>query len=300
MRLRRCWRASGGEKLKAKRGLRVLIGALAELEDGRELVVIFGDRLEGRISKYAGYQLVDPNHPEEGVVQARLIDIKRVVDENAYSDVRTRARLLITALGANCEAVSEDVEEAECAGREADALADGSLSEFTCASCGYTAHREHPCLYLDPEKMICIYHVVDEDMADAASGLFSDLSERGSGFEGCRFRIVPSRADLEDKLAILNAGLDDRAIELLKVGLIGQAKMSGYVPAGSECIAYFVGLDANGLHFRIIVGDDSFMTSIDTGAYEMFGTMLAESGIAQDQPFSVGYSWACAAMDELR
>ena len=90
----------------------------------------------------------------------------------------------------------------------------GRLFEFTCPECGYTASLAAPCLYLDPAHRSSIYLVADEAMADGVAGMFDDLSLDDTPTGRSVKRIVFDRHELRGKVVALEAGLDDRVVEM--------------------------------------------------------------------------------------
>ncbi len=183
-----------------------------------------------------------------------------------------------------------------------DKVIDGSFCEFTCPSCGYQAHLAHPCLYLDPDYRACIYLVANEHMRAMADEMFSGLAEDegNSGPSGNLRRIVFSREELAEKVAAIEAELDDRAIELLKLGIAGQALMSGAGAANEEYAVRFLGLEEGSLSFVLeFESGNRLRASIPLGAYNLFSNGLQKSSLASDQPFYVDRSWARNASEVL-
>lgn len=94
------------------------------------------------------------------------------------------------------------------------ALLAGELNVLACA-CGRTTPLFTTLLFVDPDADFYARVCPDGEAQIAeAIGLF-----RASGASG-RLRVVPSPNALREKVKILDAGLDDWAIELLKVILL--------------------------------------------------------------------------------
>lgn len=181
-------------------------------------------------------------------------------------------------------------------------LAEGTLFEFTCPHCGYTASLVQPCLYLDPEHSACVYLVVDERMADGVAGMFDDLaaSDGPTGGPGVVRRIVFDRHDLRGRAIALEHGLDDRAIELLKVGLVGMAKQQGAIPMGDDsCTVNLVGVEDDALVFELDRGEDSMTAAMPSGGYELYAGAVARSSLVGEQPYYMNRAWAHHAIDVL-
>lgn len=97
----------------------------------------------------------------------------------------------------------------------------GEAFAFTCPECGHTAGVEYGCLYHQMNDEMMIYYVPDPDGVEKAYDMFrgdSKVSElMGKMQDNYLYRIVQSKNELREKLFIFDAGLDDRAIEIIKV-----------------------------------------------------------------------------------
>ncbi|MDD7198620.1 CpXC domain-containing protein [Parafannyhessea umbonata] len=179
-------------------------------------------------------------------------------------------------------------------------IVDGSFCEFTCPTCGYTAHLSHPCLYLDPIHRACVYSVQGDQMRQGVESLFESLEDDDGidGPSGSMRRIVFSREELADKVAALSTGLDDRALELLKLGIAGQAMLDNKVDPQCEYMVLFKGTDLDNLVFEI---DDetgaSLIASIPRSAYELYARRLRNSTASNMQSFYVNREWAETVVD---
>jgi predicted RNA-binding Zn-ribbon protein involved in translation (DUF1610 family) len=181
----------------------------------------------------------------------------------------------------------------------AEGIVDGSFCEFTCPTCGYTAHLSHPCLYLDPIHGACVYSVQGDQMRQGVESLFEGLEDDGiDGPSGSVRRIVFSREELADKVAALSAGLDDRVLELLKLGITGQAMLDSKVDPQCEYTVLFKGTNLDNLVFEI---DDetgaSLIASIPRGAYALYARRLGNSTASNMQSFYVNREWAKTVVD---
>lgn len=177
-------------------------------------------------------------------------------------------------------------------------IIDGSICEFTCPICGYSAHLFHPCLYTDPGKKVCIYLVADEDMALQAEAMFADPDNEIVAMSLCR--IVLDRYAFAEKVLALERGLDDRALELLKFGIRGSLKAQGLADVDAEVSVYLVGVDESGaMSFSIECGGDAFSSDMERGAYELFANAIAKSTIADEQPLYVSTAWGEHALDVI-
>lgn len=178
-----------------------------------------------------------------------------------------------------------------------DLLIAGRLFEFTCPECGYTASLASPCLYLDPAHRSSIYLVVDEAMAAGVAGMFDDLSSDDTPAGRSVKRIVFDRHDLRGKAVALEAGLDDRVIEILKMAITGSAKMQGNVDPGADCSVILIGLEGDDLMFSIDDGEASFTAVMPRGGYDLYRDALESSSLSTEQPYLVDRRWAERAIE---
>ena len=182
----------------------------------------------------------------------------------------------------------------------AERLLAGTLFEFTCPMCGYTASLRSPCLYLDPVHAACVYLVVDESMAEGAARMFGDMVGEDTPTGRSRKRIVLDRHDLRGRAIALENGLDDRAVEILKMAVSGSAKQQGSVPADSICTVNLVGMENGDLVFNLESEDRSLTAVLPRGAYDLYEDALMRSSLAADQPYLIDRSWAKRAVDAFQ
>ena len=105
-------------------------------------------------------------------------------------------------------------------------LMDGSLFRFKCEKCGYEANVNYNILYHDMDHDTMVY-LVDanstEDVAKVMSAmsqyLIADKDASGVSAElaKTRNRVVANANRLREKAIILDAGLDDRIVEIVKL-----------------------------------------------------------------------------------
>ena len=114
-----------------------------------------------------------------------------------------------------------------------DKVRNGQLFRTVCPSCGQQIDVVYPCLYHEMENRIMIYYAPGEKAMQDALAAFDeglDIAGKEKGFDpagkGYRNRVVGSLYDLQEKIAIFEAGLDDRVIEICKV-LIGSELRGG-------------------------------------------------------------------------
>jgi len=107
----------------------------------------------------------------------------------------------------------------------------GDLFRWTCPECGETFTVPYPMLYHDMTNKIMVYHLLQRNNSSdrnvmsllRKTGLMSDYT----------LRSCYSVDDFREKVAQLDAGLDDRILEFLKYYILHFDK-SNQVPEGAE------------------------------------------------------------------
>lgn len=102
-----------------------------------------------------------------------------------------------------------------------DKVRTGEAFMFHCPECGNKAGVDYGCLYHQMDDQMMIYYVTTPEGVQEAYNMFrgeskvSELLKKEQG--NYLYRIVQSKNELREKLFIFDAGLDDRAIEIIKV-----------------------------------------------------------------------------------
>ena len=89
-------------------------------------------------------------------------------------------------------------------------LRSGTLTRFTCEKCGESHEVNYPVLYHDPENKFMVWLFGDADDEKMRGLMVGDF------LKGYRLRLVDSRNQMVEKSHVLEAGLDDRILELFK------------------------------------------------------------------------------------
>lgn len=93
----------------------------------------------------------------------------------------------------------------------------GEAFYVSCPSCGWHTHFDYSFLYREADTGTLIYYANSREFYEAA--YYRMTGRSGQDFDSIRSwnrRIVTSRNDLLGKLLILDSGLDDRIIEIMK------------------------------------------------------------------------------------
>lgn len=111
-----------------------------------------------------------------------------------------------------------------------------TLFDWRCPHCGYEAELLYPCLYHDKARGFMVYMAPNSGEAPLQE---LEVNSRFPQLGGVQKRIVTTPTQLKEKLLIFEAGLDDAAVEIVKVGLAGivAQKENIAVEAGCFCFA---------------------------------------------------------------
>lgn len=92
-----------------------------------------------------------------------------------------------------------------------------TMFDWRCPECGYAARFLYPFLYHDPNRKFMVYLSPN----GGGSGEEADLEKEFPQLAGVSKRLVSTPEALKEKILIFEAGLDDRAVELVKFALSG-------------------------------------------------------------------------------
>ena len=107
----------------------------------------------------------------------------------------------------------------------------GEAFKWKCPTCGNEAMVEYTTLYHQMEDRVMIYYVPGEGDKTETIELMKGRRKNKDGEyvemdmkfdEGYIKRVVDTRNQFREKLSILDAGLDDRIIELMKIFMLAQ------------------------------------------------------------------------------
>ena len=123
---------------------------------------------------------------------------------------------------------------------------------FRCPECGKVVNVDYGFLYHQMEDEMMIYYVSGEEDVEQVYDMFRGNSKMAEITEempsNYLYRIVRSQNDLREKLAIFDAGLDDRVIELAKLFYAG--KYFSEHPEAESDVLYFRPEEMERVFFR--------------------------------------------------
>ena len=163
----------------------------------------------------------------------------------------------------------------------AEKIIDGSLFLYECPNCGEKNQVHYACLYHDMEHGAMVQLVSDtEESVDKAFETYGKLMDNGIakdiGFNsGYRHRLVTDINSLREKASVLRDGLDDRAVELMKLIVLAQNAGNSKIPP--KATAYYVCLDEDsGLVLEFVGGEGSVTASVAREMYESLEELVRE------------------------
>ena len=125
----------------------------------------------------------------------------------------------------------------------------GEIFRYVCPHCGSKVTLSYPMLYHQMEDRVMIWFAPN-DTVKAIEALQCTPAGMGEMFSDFvtqyKKRVVSSINDLREKLAILDAGLDDCAIEFMKA--FGRAQLEQELP-GREIQAFFFAVAKDGTQY---------------------------------------------------
>ena len=166
----------------------------------------------------------------------------------------------------------------------------GKLFDVTCPDCGQQIRVDYTMLFNDMIHQVMIQYLPKDEIEEISLSGF--MMRRIVA----RARVVTSQASLSEKVAIFNAGLDDRIVELLKVFIVKDAS-DRFGWRGVDDIHCYPGDDE--LTFDLRIGDEFKHTVIPLKVYHgletKYGNKIAES----EEEMVIDYDWAMRFLDSL-
>lgn len=139
--------------------------------------------------------------------------------------------------------IYKSINTAEDADMEARVL-NGSLFMWTCPDCGCKNLVSYECLYHDPARKRMLW-LLPRDKEDTAE--MDAIARHARSLGGYTLRICPDLGSLIEKILILNAGLDDVAVEICKYVIRGEWAQQG--SASADAPLHFHHLEEDQLLF---------------------------------------------------
>ena len=188
------------------------------------------------------------------------------------------------------------------------AVRDRSTFLFTCPHCDYKAHVDYGFLYHQMEDQIMIHYARSEEafseVYDFAAGKYENELLKDFPNVQAKYlnRIVRSMNQLLEKLAIFDAGLDDRIIEICKVLILTEYQENHPESRNIELLMF---TNKENKHIIQIIDSDETAGYVEItdnfydSAIQFVGSGLKD--IREDHEPLIDRAWALAYIsDELR
>lgn len=164
-------------------------------------------------------------------------------------------------------------------------LSDGSLFTFRCSHCGEEMYCNHYLLWVDENRTVAICNITAEEEVQAMNDAVSALSAFGKT-ASIRRRYVNSPSRLCEKAEIFTAGLDDRAVEIVKLYLAEEIRRSHPKKTLND-VLFFPDKDEYGFLFLCPDGDLTAKIS-----KEAFMEAASKFEFPEPSPEVVDANWA--------
>ena len=172
-------------------------------------------------------------------------------------------------------------------------LIDDTLYKVEC-SCGAKLKEIYSLLYHDPDKKFMVYGVHPDSLFKVVQTFDVMREKYPKEYDGYTLRAVSSPTDLREKVIILNAGLDDRVIEIYKrLDIEGINQMQ---PDANATKGYFyIENDKN-----IIEYNTSFYLSkeITSENYEFIKNFYVGEITASENSYIIDGDWANSVIND--
>ena len=173
----------------------------------------------------------------------------------------------------------------------------GEAFKWTCPHCGNTATVNYTTLYHQMEDHVMIYlvHGDKTEAVEVLQGLYRDkdgnlIESRIRPDEDYRNRVVGTMNEFREKLMILDAGLDDRVIELMKLFMVSHLQESDKNLQIEEFL--FSGQNKESASFAVNTGEQGWgSVAFAVDFYDHIAEHFKDA-IATDKAVIVDQKWA--------
>lgn len=180
-----------------------------------------------------------------------------------------------------------------------DALIEGSLFEYDCTSCGYRDLAVYRCLYHDIPNAAFVLLEPDPASRDDAIRILREKTRDNGGKDDDvprhTGRLVKHPDELSEKARILDADLDDCAIELMKLNMHTQLVSDD--PLFEALKIYFTYAEDGLLHFEAGGYEDGTIVALRALYDEQVIELMLNPPEIED--FVVDQTWAFKHMAKM-
>ena len=173
----------------------------------------------------------------------------------------------------------------------------GEIFRFVCPDCQAVTNVMYQCLYHQMEDKVMIYFIPNGPVDEAVRVLKRPMPE---GFPEVDLnymkRIVTGLNDFKEKLKILDEGLDDKVVEIMKFALRGA--MAANEPEHEILNMYLDKAPGTGRYFYVILKDEEPMAlQYDQKLYDQIAEEF-RSILKADHEVIIDQKWALSCMEK--
>lgn len=177
-----------------------------------------------------------------------------------------------------CGAKGEATIWHEISEKEKEACMDTSIFKWKCPSCGHIYKFIYPCIYKNESKKFVV-RFQGTDKTFAADKDFTGYCKRDCN----------SEEELAEKVRILEAELDDRAMELLKLLIFAKIHVTDET---MEQIQFYRVAEDGDFEFTIWTGEGPDGIHIDALMYENVKELAKDLPDLEDKYYTIDLEWA--------
>ena len=165
---------------------------------------------------------------------------------------------------------------------------------FQCPECGEKMIVDYGMLYHQTEDKLMIYYVTDDnEFTDVVGKLAGrNIDDRDEEY---RCRVVCSSDELAEKIMIFDAGLDDRAVELLKL-LCRKQMEDGYPEMMVDDVYFQTTEDSQGMIVFLSQGQPCAEIPFKKEAYDAIQKYYKEEG---NDELIIDMEWAYGVLTSM-
>ena len=172
----------------------------------------------------------------------------------------------------------------------ANMILNDELFYIKCPDCGYMQWVDVDVAYADIEKNAAIFYCNKQsELAVAQSDIEETLSEYNDDGEDVFIRIVSTQNELREKVLLLENGLDDRVVEVLKLYALDKVRNEGHNQEFEEmrCSVLEDG------HLNVdFLGSDPMHLRVKRNLYDRLFETMAPIMDECETPLEVSTEWA--------
>lgn len=169
-------------------------------------------------------------------------------------------------------------------------IVDDNFFYAVCPNCNRIVGVDHPVVYADMEKKALIaYFDSDIELSLAETQIGEWMKEFGVNSNYNIVRVVSTQNELREKIILLNNGLDDRVIEILKLLALDKIREDGYSQTFKEVRCAVLSDGRLNIDF---VDDEPMHIATPRWYYDTMADAMKPTLEASKTPLVVSTEWA--------